>query len=78
MDHERALHKKCNNSYDRGSEANVDHDETLCGCLWGLTEVIPDILRHDVTFKARPLCNLTRCTALWKCDIPKKIRHYDC
>ena len=24
---------------------------------------------NDVTFKARPLCNLTRCTALWKCDI---------
>ena len=36
------------------------------------------ILSNDVTFKARPLCNLTRCTALWKCDIPKKVRHYDC
>ena len=24
---------------------------------------------NDVTFKARPLCNLMRCTALWKCDI---------
>ena len=42
MDHERALHKKCNNSYDRGSEAIFEHDETWCGCLCGLTEVIPD------------------------------------
>ena len=24
---------------------------------------------NDVTFKERPLCNLMRCTALWKCDI---------
>ena len=40
--HERALHKKCNNSYDRGSEVNFEHDETWCGCLWGLTVVIPD------------------------------------
>ena len=36
------------------------------------------MLSNDVTFKARPLGNLTRCTALWKNDIPKKIRHYDC
>ena len=26
------------------------------------------ILSNDVTFEARPLCNLTRCTALWKSD----------
>ena len=71
MDHERALHKQCNNSYDRGSEANFEHDETWCG--WSY-----QILSNDVTFKARPLCNLTRCTALWKCDIPKKVRYYDC
>ena len=30
------------NSYGRDSEAHFGHDETLCGCLWGLTEVIPD------------------------------------
>ena len=23
------------NSYGRGSEAHFEHDETLCGCLWG-------------------------------------------
>ena len=28
--------------YGRGSEVHFDHDEALCGCLWGLTEVIPD------------------------------------
>ena len=27
------------------------------------------VYHNDVTFKARPLCNLMRCTALWKCDI---------
>ena len=27
-----------------------------------------------MTFEARPLCNVTRCTALWKSDIPKKIK----
>ena len=26
-----------------------------------------------MTFEARPLCNLTRCTALWKSDIPIKL-----
>ena len=31
-----------------------------------------------MTFEARPLFNLTRCIALWKSDIPMKIRHYDC
>ena len=36
------------------------------------------MLSDDVTFEARPLCNLTRCTALWKIDIPMKIRYYDC
>ena len=34
------------------------------------------ILINDATFEARPLCNLTRCAALLKSDIPKKIRHY--
>ena len=29
-------------TYGSGSEAHFEHDETLCGCLWGLTEVIPD------------------------------------
>ena len=34
------------------------------------------ILNNYVS-KARPLCNLTWCTALWKSNIPMKIRHYD-
>ena len=34
------------------------------------------ILNNYVS-KARPLCNLTWCTVLWKSDIPMKIRHYD-
>ena len=38
MDLERALHKKCNQT----PMAVTQNDETLCGCLWGLTEVIPD------------------------------------
>ena len=74
MDFERALHK---NSHGRGSEAHFEHGETLCGCLLGLTE-ITQILSNVVTFEVRPLCNMTRCTALWKSDIPIKIRHYDC
>ena len=31
-----------------------------------------------MTFKMRPLCNMTRRTALWKKDMPIKIRHYNC
>ena len=62
IDLERALHKNVINSYGRGSEAHFEHDETLCGCLWGNTRYCV----NDVTFEVRPLCNLTRCTALWK------------
>ena len=36
------------------------------------------MLSNDVTCEVRPLCNLTQCSALWKSDIPMKIRHYDC
>ena len=40
MDLERALHWKCNQI--PMVEAHFDNDGALCGCLWGLTEVIPD------------------------------------
>ena len=38
MDRERALHKTCN----RILMVGVEQDETLCGCFWGLTEVLTD------------------------------------
>ena len=71
MDIERALHKKCNQIPMVVARGHFEHDETLCGRSC-------QILSNDVTFEARPLCNLTRCTVLWKSDIPMKNRHYDC
>ena len=55
------------NSYGRVSGAHFDmirRRVDACG--------VYQILSNDVTFEARPLCNLTRCTALGKSDIPKK------
>ena len=43
------------------------------GGLEELTEASDHILSNNVTFEARPLCNLTRCTASWESDIPMKI-----
>ena len=65
MDLESALHEKSNriNSYARGSEAHLEHDETLCECLGGKRRSY-QIPSNDVTFESRPLCNLTRCIAL--------------
>ena len=43
MDLECALHKKCNQSpMVVAQRLKFEHDETFSGCLWGLTEVIPD------------------------------------
>ena len=78
MDLERALHKKC-------YLIPMAVDQRLISCK--MRRCVGDcvvkrrsnqILSNNVTFEARPLCNLTRCTALWKSDMPKKIRNYDC
>ena len=45
MDLEHALHKKCNQIPMFVAQmliSSMMRDETLCACLWGLTEVIPD------------------------------------
>ena len=78
MDLERAFHQKCNQIpmvvAQRFISSMMRRRVGACGVVrWSY-----QILSNDVTFEARPLCNLTRCTALWKSDIPKKIRYYDC
>ena len=60
-------------TYGIGTEAHFEHDETLCDCP-GSNLRSYQILSFDVTFEARPLCNLARCTALWKDDISMKIK----
>ena len=78
MDLERALHNKCNQIpmvlTQRLMSSMMRRCVGACGVLWRSYQ----ILSKDVTFEARPLCNLTRCTALWKSDLPMKVRHYDC
>ena len=78
MDIERALHKKCNQSPMAVAERLISSMMRRCVGACGVLQRSYPILEHDVTYEARPLCSLTRCTALWKTDIPIKIRHNDC
>ena len=77
MDIERALHKKCNQVTMVVAQRLISSMMSRCVGACGVERRSYKILSNDVTFEARPLCNLTRCTALWKSDTPKKIRHYD-
>ena len=78
MDLERALHKKCNQIPLVVAQRLISSMMQRCVGACGVKRRSYQILSNDVTFEARPLCNLTWCTALYKSDIPKKIRHYDC
>ena len=78
MDLERALHKKCNQIPMVVAQRLISSMMKCCVGACGVQRRSYQILSNDVTFEARPLCNLTRCTALSKSDIPKKIRYYDC
>ena len=73
MDLERALHTKCNQIPMVVTQRLIS---SMMRCCVGACRVYRrsyQILSNDVTFEARPLCNLTRCTELWKSDIPKKL-----
>ena len=78
MDLERALQKKCNQSPMVMAQRFISSMMRRCVGACGVKRRSYHILSNDVTFEVRPLCNLTRCTALWKSDIPMKIRHYNC
>ena len=78
MDLERALHKKCNPIPMVVAHRLISSMMRLCVSACRVKRRSNQILSNDVTFEARSLCNLTRCTALWKGDISMKIRHYDC
>ena len=78
MDLERALHKKCNQIPMVGTQRLISSMMRRCMGACGVERRSYQRLSNDVTFEARLLCILTRCTALWKSDIPKKIKHYDC
>ena len=78
MDLERALHKECNQIPMVVAQRLIS---SMMGRCVGASEVKRRsyrIFSHAATFEARPLLNLTRCTALRKSDIPMKMRHYDC
>ena len=78
MDLERALHKKSNQIPMVVAKRLISSVMIRCVGACGVKRRSYQIQSNDVTFEARPLCNLTRCNALWKSYIPKKIRHYDC
>ena len=78
MDLERALHKQCNQIPMAVAQKLISSMMRRCVGACGVKRRSYQILNNDVTFEARPLCNLTRCTALWKSDIQMKIRHFDC
>ena len=72
-----SLHKKCNPIPMAVTQRLISGMmRRSVGARGGLTEVIPDT-ETQCDIEARPLCNLTRCTALLKSVIPMKIRH-DC
>ena len=77
MDLERALHKKCNQIPMAGAQRLISSMMRRCVGACGVKQRSYQILRHYVTFEARPLCNLTKCTALSKSDAPIKFRHND-
>ena len=80
MDLERALHEKCNQILMVVALMLISSMIRRCAGASGVKRRSYQILSNDVTFEARTLCKLTRCTALWKSDtgIPMKNRHYDC
>ena len=78
MDLERALHKKCNQIPMVVAQRLISSMMRRCVGACGVKRRKYQTLSNNVTFEARPLCNLTRCAAFWKSDIPMKIRHYDC
>ena len=78
MDLERALHKKCNLIPMAVAQRLISSKMRRWVGACGVYRKSYQILSNDVTLEARHLCNLTRCTTLWKSDIPMKIRHYDC
>ena len=77
MDLERTLHKKCNQIPMVVAQGLISSMMKRCFGACGVKRRPYQILSNVVTFETRTLCNLTRCTALWKSGIPKKIRHYD-
>ena len=58
------------------AQSLISNIKIHCVGVCGVKRRSYQILNNCVC-KAQPLCNLTRCTALWKSDIPMKIRHYD-
>ena len=77
MDLERALHKKCNQIRMVVAQSLISSMKRRCVGVCGVYRRSYQILSNDVTFEARPLCNLMRFTGLCKSDSPMKIRHYD-
>ena len=63
MDLERALHKKCNQIPDVVAQRLISSMIRRCVGACGVLRRSYQILSNDVTFEARPLCNLMRCTA---------------
>ena len=78
MDLERALHKKCNQIPMVVAQRLISSMMRRCVGAFGVQRRTYQILSNDLAFEAKPLCNLTRFTALYKSDIPMKIIHYDC
>ena len=68
--------KECNQIPIVVAQSLISNIKIHCVGACGVKRRSYQILNNYVS-KARPLCNLTWCTALWKSDIPMKIRHYD-
>ena len=64
MDLERALHKKCNQSPMVVTQMLISSMMRRCLGACVVFRRSYQILSNDMTFEARPLCYLTRCTAL--------------
>ena len=76
MDLERSLHKKYNQIPMAAAQRLISRKMRRCVGICGVQRRSYQIPSKDVTFEARPLCNLTRCTALRNSDIPMIIRHF--
>ena len=63
MGHARALHKKLDRIPMAVVQRLISSMTRRCEVLEELTEASDHLLCNNVTFEARPLCNLTRCTA---------------
>ena len=68
--------KECNQIPMVVAQSLISNIKIHCVGACGVKRRSYQILNNYVS-KARSLCNLTWCTALWKSDIPMKIRHYD-